>query len=106
MRLARASSLYKARKWASDPGRCAVSLTDSVVLGRFPERPRDGFDIARELRPESPIGQIWNVSRPPVYRAIAHLAGEQLIEPIRIEPGSNGPDRTVYQITRAGKRQV
>src|SRR5262245_47571816 len=82
-----------------------LSLTDSVVLGLIAEHPRHGFAVARELRADASIGQIWTVHRPLVYRAIDHLARAELVEPTHTEPGEQGPDRTVYRVTRRGRER-
>jgi PadR family transcriptional regulator AphA len=80
-----------------------LSLTDHVVLGLLAEQSRHGFAVARELKPDAAIGQIWTVHRPLVYRAIDHLAGIGLVEPAHTEPGEQGPHRTVYRTTRKGR---
>ncbi|MBM3692837.1 MAG: PadR family transcriptional regulator [Actinobacteria bacterium] len=79
-----------------------LSLTDWVVLVLVAEEPRHGFAVARELRPEAPVGEVWTVARPLVYRALDHLRGAGLIVPVRTEAGAQGPHRTVYRVTRAG----
>jgi PadR family transcriptional regulator AphA len=83
-----------------------MSLTDWIVLAVIAEEPRHGFSVARELAPEAPIGQVWTVRRPLVYRAIENLAAEGLIEATHTEPGAQGPHRTVYRATRAGKARL
>jgi len=83
-----------------------MSLTDWVVLAVIAEEPRHGFSVARELAPELPIGQVWTVRRPLVYRSLEHLAADGSIEASRTEPGTQGPHRTVYRATRAGKTRL
>lgn len=83
-----------------------MSLTDWVVLAVIAEEPRHGFSVARELAPAAPIGQVWTVRRPLVYRALEYLAGDGLVEASRTEPGTQGPHRTVYRATRAGKARL
>lgn len=80
-----------------------MSLTDWVVLAVIAEEPRHGFSVARELAPDAPLGQVWTVRRPLVYRAIEYLGADGFIEATRTEPGAQGPHRTVYRATRAGK---
>ena len=84
----------------------AMSLTDWIVLAVIAEEPRHGFSVARELAPDAPIGQVWTVRRPLVYRAIEYLAGDRLIEASRTEPGTQGPHRTVYRATRTGRARL
>jgi DNA-binding PadR family transcriptional regulator len=82
--------------------RPTLSLNEWAVLGLLAERPRHGYDIAAELRPESDVGQVWRVSRQLVYRALDRLADLGLAEPRRDEPGASGPRRTVYAASRRG----
>jgi DNA-binding PadR family transcriptional regulator len=81
------------------------TLTDWVVLGLVIEEPRHGFSAARELRADGSLGRVWTVHRPLVYRAFEHLHAIGLIEPTRVEPGDQGPQRTVFRATRAGRAQ-
>jgi len=83
-----------------------MSLSDWVVLAVIAEEPRHGFSVARELAPDAPIGQVWTVRRPLVYRALEYLSGDRLIEASRTEPGTQGPHRTVYRTTRAGRARL
>jgi PadR family transcriptional regulator AphA len=86
-----------------ETAKAPLSLTDLVVLCLVAEQPRHGFAVARELRAESQIGQVWTVHRPLVYRAIDHLLDVELLDAARTEPGDQGPHRTVYRATRKGR---
>jgi DNA-binding PadR family transcriptional regulator len=79
-----------------------LSLTDWVVLALVAEEPRHGFAVARELRPDAPVGEVWTVARPLVYRSLDHLRAAGLVTPVRTEAGAQGPHRTVYRVTRSG----
>ncbi len=83
-----------------------MSLTDWLVLALLCEQPRHGFAVARELEAGSELGGIWTVRRPLVYRSLDHLALEGLIEPRSVEPGAQGPHRTVMAPTRTGRARV
>jgi PadR family transcriptional regulator AphA len=83
-----------------------MSLTDWVVLAVIAEEPRHGFSVARELAPDAPIGQVWTVRRPLVYRSLEYLAADRSIKASRTEPGTQGPHRTVYGVTRAGRNRL
>jgi PadR family transcriptional regulator AphA len=83
-----------------------MSLTDWVVLAVIAEEPRHGFSVARELAPDAPIGQVWTVRRPLVYRSLEYLAADRSIKPSRTEPGAQGPHRTVYGVTRTGRSRL
>jgi DNA-binding PadR family transcriptional regulator len=83
-----------------------LSLTDWVVLGLLAEGPRHGFALAKELEGGAELGRLWTVRRPLVYRAIDHLLEIGLAEPRFVEPGDQGPQRTVLAATRAGRARV
>ena len=96
--------LWQPRAWPGPRG--TMSLTDWTVLAVIVEEPRHGFSVARELAPDAPIGQVWTVRRPLVYRALEYLAVDGSIEASRTEPGTQGPHRTVYRATRAGRARL
>jgi PadR family transcriptional regulator AphA len=81
-------------------------LNEWTVLGLLVEEPRHGYEIAAELRADSPLGEIWTLTRQLVYRAIERLEALQLIEPRRHETGHGGPPRTVYGPTRRGRNAL
>jgi len=81
------------------------SLTEWVVLGLLAESPAHGFALARLLARGGEVGRVWAVSRPLTYRAIDQLAADDLIEPVRTEPGA-GPPRTVHKVTAGGRRAL
>ena len=84
----------------------ALSLTDWVVLGVLAEEPRHGFAVAKELGRDAELGQLWTVRRPLVYRAIDHLLEIGFAEPRFVEPGDQGPHRTVIAATRVGRARL
>jgi DNA-binding PadR family transcriptional regulator len=83
-----------------------LSLNEWAVLGLLVDAPRHGYEIAAELRPGTPIGEVWRVNRQLVYRAIDRLAALGMAEPRRQEPGEAGPPRTVYGATGRGRAAV
>lgn len=80
-----------------------LSLTEWAVLGLLATAPAHGFALARELEARGPVGRVWTVPRPLVYRAIGRLEHQALIHPHATEPGAGGPQRTVYRIERRGQ---
>lgn len=82
----------------------ARTLTEWIVLCVLAERPAHGWAVARELRPGSELGEVWTVSRPLVYRAIARLEAERLVRARRREHVPTGPPRVVLAATTAGRR--
>jgi DNA-binding PadR family transcriptional regulator len=82
-----------------------LSLAEWVVLAVVVEQATHGFPIAQQLAADGQLGRIWHVPRPIVYRALARLAGGQLIAENGLEPG-RGPQRTIYAATPAGRAAV
>lgn len=77
-----------------------------AALALLCERPSHGWALARQLSPKGELGSIWSVSRPLVYRSIEILADRGLIRPSVYEPGTRGPNRTVFRATAAGHAAV
>lgn len=82
-----------------------LSLSDWAVLVVLAEEPRHGFAVARELRADAPLGGIWRVARPQVYRSVDRLVGRGLAQLGPSEPG-HGPERRVAAPTADGRRAV
>ncbi len=80
-----------------------MPLNDLVVLAVLDEEPAHGFALARRLAPDSDLGRILTVHRPQVYRSLDRLEAAGLIEPLVVEPGDAGPQRTVYRVADAGR---
>jgi tRNA-Thr(GGU) m(6)t(6)A37 methyltransferase TsaA len=87
-----------ARKARTEP-----SLTEWVVLGLLRERNAHGWDVARAFAPHGPIGNVWTVSRPLVYRAITVLRELGYVEDRGSTPSSSGPDRMLLAPTPRGR---
>lgn len=81
-----------------------LSLTEWVVLALLCEAPSHGFAVARTLSRATPLGQVWTVPRPLVYRAIGRLEEQGLITEAGEEPGDPGPRRMVYDVTGKGRK--
>jgi DNA-binding PadR family transcriptional regulator len=82
-----------------------LSLSDWAVLVVLAERPRHGFAVARELRADAPLGAIWRVARPQVYRSVERLVAQGLASLGASEPG-HGPERRVATPTATGRQAV
>jgi PadR family transcriptional regulator AphA len=81
-----------------------LSLAEYVILGLIAERPAHGFALARLVTSDGPVGRVFEIPRPVVYRAIGRLVEAGLVEPQRVEQGEGGPPRTVVRITSRGRR--
>lgn len=86
---------------SEEPG---LSLTEWLVLALLCEAPSHGFAIARTLSRTTPLGQVWTVPRPLVYRAIGRLEEQGYIIEAGEEPGDPGPRRMVYDVTGKGRK--
>ena len=80
-----------------------LSLTEWAVLGILATQPAHGFALSRQLQADAPVGRVWSIPRPLVYRALARLEEQGLVRPHGTEPGQGGPRRTVYRIERRGR---
>lgn len=83
-----------------------MSLTEWVVLALVAEGPTHGFAVSRLTAPSGPVGTIWQVPRPRVYRALDRLVELSLAEPSGTEPGRGGPHRTLLAVTAPGRSAV
>lgn len=82
-----------------------LSLGDWCVMVVLAEQPRHGFAVGRELSSVTPLGLIWRVAHPQVYRAIDRLVAHGLAEMGAAEPG-DGPNRRVVTLTDDGRELV
>ena len=80
-----------------------LSLADWVVLGLVAEAPTHGWPIVVALRADGPLGRVWTVPRPIVYRSLATLTEQGYLEPCGEETKSRGPQRTIVRATRRGR---
>jgi PadR family transcriptional regulator AphA len=77
--------------------------TPKALLGLLSIHSMSGYDI-RQLIPRS-IGHFWNESYGQIYPALKELSGEGLVEK-KTEQQAGRPDRNVYSLTAAGKREL
>jgi DNA-binding PadR family transcriptional regulator len=85
------------------PPNLDLSLADWVVLGIVAEAPTHGWPIVRTLRADGPIGRVWTVPRPIVYRSLATLTERGHIEACGETASTRGPQRTILRATRRGR---
>ena len=88
------------------PSRTEPSLTEWAVLGILCERPAHGWDVARLFAPGGEVGQVWSVSRPLVYRAVAVLRELGYVEERGSASSAAGPHRTLLGPTRRGRQAL
>jgi DNA-binding PadR family transcriptional regulator len=83
-----------------------LSLGEWAVLARVREGATHGWPIVRALAADGEIGAIWTVRRASVYRALETLTDRGLIEETTSETSPQGPERTIYRVTRKGRPAV
>jgi DNA-binding PadR family transcriptional regulator len=88
------------------PEEPALSLAEWLVLCLVREQPQHGFAIARLLEADGSMGKIWRVPKPVVYRALQRLGQLGLVESAELQPSSQGPAKSVVNVTRAGRARV
>jgi PadR family transcriptional regulator AphA len=77
-----------------------------AVLALCDEGPAHGFGLAQALGSDGPVGRVWAVPRPLVYRALGHLEERGLVERIGVLPSSNGPPKTLFGATAPARARV
>ena len=75
-----------------------------AVLGVLAEGPTHGFAVAQLLGAGGPLGRVWSVPRPLVYRELNRLVQLGLAVERATERSGQGPARTIVAITPAGRR--
>jgi DNA-binding PadR family transcriptional regulator len=77
-----------------------------AVLGVLCERPAHGFGVARRLTSDTPLGSVWTMNRPAVYRALRDLSQAGLVEPAGTSQSERGPARELFAATAAGAARL
>jgi DNA-binding PadR family transcriptional regulator len=83
-----------------------LSLADWAVLGVVVEGPTHGWPIVREFAPDGPLGQVWTVTRPLVYRSLATLEAGNFVEPCGETRRGRGPVRAIVRATPKGRNAL
>jgi DNA-binding PadR family transcriptional regulator len=81
-----------------------VPRVEVAVLGSLAEEPCYGYDLLDRMRERSM--RFWaEVGKASVYQTLGRLEVRGLVSG-RAQEGSEGPDRRVYRITKAGQRRL
>ncbi len=91
-----------AKEDAAEP-QPSLSLTEWLVLSLVCEAPTHGFALARLLGRGGDVGQVWQVPKPLIYRALQRLELLGLVCPAGHQPTSHGPVRSLVTGTPAGR---
>lgn len=83
-----------------------VSTAGLGVLGAVAEGRTHGFAVAALFAVDGDLGRVWRIPRAVVYRELGRLEEAKLVRPVGVETGGPGPDRTVVEVTAAGRRRL
>ncbi len=81
-----------------------VPKVEVVVLGLLVEEPLHGYDLLERFRDRS-MGFWAEVGKASVYQVLKRLERDGLITG-KAQEGTDGPDRRVFRITRAGRQRL
>ena len=81
----------------------ALSLSEWIVLSLVCEGLTHGNAVARLVSRDGELGQVWNVHKAVVYRALDRLTDLRLIGVTGEELSSQGPARVLVDATEAGR---
>jgi DNA-binding PadR family transcriptional regulator len=82
-----------------------VPVPDELILGLLAAEPMHGYQILARFEAPSELGRVWTMSRSQVYAVLKRLEQENLIRGRSVR-GHDAPDRTVYDVTGAGRRRL
>ena len=75
---------------------------DHILLGLLRE-PCSGYDLKTVF--DQSLGYFWPADQSQIYRTLKRLTAKRLLRD-RIQASDKGPDRRVYSLTAAGRRQL
>jgi len=80
-----------------------LSLAEWLVLCLVREEPTYGLVLVGLLARDGRLGQVWSVPKAVVYRALQRLETLGLIQTVGEQRTSQGPVRSLYQVTPDGE---
>ena len=80
-----------------------LSLAEWLVLCLVREEPTYGLVLVGLLARDGSLGQVWSVPKAVVYRALQRLQALGLIRTVGEQRTSQGPVRSLHQVTPAGE---
>ena len=82
----------------------SASKVEMVILGLIAEETSHGYGVLERFRSRS-MGLWAEVGRASVYQALRRMESDGLITG-RDQEGTDGPDRRVFRVTRAGRERL
>jgi PadR family transcriptional regulator AphA len=79
----------------------SLTTTEAAVLGLVAFGERSGYDLARLA--EDSVAHLWMPSQSQIYKTLPRLVGWRLARRRDIEQRGR-PDKSLYRITRAGRK--
>lgn len=79
-----------------------LSLADNVCLVLIVLGAEHGWAVFQQLKPLTPLGRIWSLSRPLTYRSIEHLIELKCVRRRGVIAGKGG-DRRLVRATSHGR---
>ncbi|MEK7411661.1 MAG: hypothetical protein AAB327_09845 [Actinomycetota bacterium] len=80
-----------------------LSLADNVCLVLIVNGAEHGWAVVQQLRPATPLGRIWSLSRALTYRSIEHLTELKYVRRRGVVAG-RGAERRLLYATSLGRR--
>jgi DNA-binding PadR family transcriptional regulator len=81
-----------------------MSKNELVVLGLLNQKPMYGYQLHQEI--DKTGMEVWaEVNLSSIYNTLNRLEEKKMVEARREKPG-NMPERSVYHITKAGKKKL
>lgn len=76
------------------------------MLGVVAEGPTHGFAVSTVFAAGGDLGRVWRIPRAVVYREVGRLVEAELVRPTGVETDGPGPDRTLFEVTSAGRERL
>jgi PadR family transcriptional regulator AphA len=80
-----------------------VNYTKYIILGMLSSGPMSGYEIRKYVK--ELFSYMWDISYGQIYPMLSRLEGERLAT-MRVASSGKGPDRKVYEITEAGRKEL
>lgn len=88
------------------PRQDELSAAGWAVLGVVAEGPTHGFAVAQIMGKDGPVGRVWTLPRPLVYRELNKLLSLDLVAERENQRSEHGPMRTILAARPQGRRAV
>ncbi|MFZ0218421.1 MAG: PadR family transcriptional regulator [Candidatus Dormiibacterota bacterium] len=87
-------------------GPVGLTTGEWAVLGLLEAGPVHGFALTKQLQHDGPLGRVWSLRTPLVYRALGNLVTKRLAAVQGEERSELGPQRRLFAITEEGRARL